>query len=506
MASGHARSVALARAGARLRRWLRDRGGEPDANLLVISDLHLGHDLRRLAPREGPPEIDRALGALLDQHAAPFEGLPWRLVIAGDMVDFLAVTLLPEAEDGFEVSEEEQLYGLRAEAAKAAWKLRRVLERHDFLLERLAAFVAAGNQILIIRGNHDADWYWPEVQDGFRRALAERMPPTAGTLADRLRGVDGVEAAVNERVRFCNWFYLEPGGIFIEHGNLHDEYSTYQDFLSPLDPADPRVLAEPISSMAMRYFGNRHASLDISVLERWGARDYLRWAVGTRVFTAALADYARLSGRLLAFSLRISARALGTSLRATRRVGLGLTAEDHRPRRLAEALRAFRRDHQEMARELSLLLRPPAEQSVLATAQLLYLDRIALFGVLVGTAASCAVSRRPLPVRAGILAGAVAAATVLNSVLHRRRLVDSHPKLLAAAHRVAVLFGVRWVVMGHSHVPVDQGVGAGARYFNLGTWLGVSPRGAPAARYLEVTRRGAELKKWSGAAAAEAAA
>jgi hypothetical protein len=51
-------------------------------------------------------------------------------------------------------------------------------------------------------------------------------------------------------------------------------------------------------------------------------------------------------------------------------------------------------------------------------------------------------------------------------------------------------------VMGHSHRPVDQAVGNGTRYFNLGSWTpGRSTDGFP---HVAVVGGSAELRRWRG--------
>jgi predicted phosphodiesterase len=67
--------------------------------------------------------------------------------------------------------------------------------------------------------------------------------------------------------------------------------------------------------------------------------------------------------------------------------------------------------------------------------------------------------------------------------------------LQEAARRVAQVFDVKYIVMGHSHRALDQGVGNGARYFNLGSWTG---RTADGFTHVVVTGDWAELRKWKG--------
>jgi UDP-2,3-diacylglucosamine pyrophosphatase LpxH len=62
------------------------------------------------------------------------------------------------------------------------------------------------------------------------------------------------------------------------------------------------------------------------------------------------------------------------------------------------------------------------------------------------------------------------------------------------------VFDVKYIVMGHSHRPVDRPVGNGARYFNLGSWTGRPGDGFP---HVVVAAGQAELRKWMGPPALE---
>lgn len=481
----------------------------PMANVVAVSDLHLGHDLKRdgLPPHLRPVAgIDYQLGSLLQHLCESDSRLPWRLIIAGDMIDFVAITRIPDSADevDFTISSHEGRFGLASEPAKAAWKLEQVVRRHPLLMSRFAEFIARGNDLVIIRGNHDAEWYWPEVQQVFREALARHIANRSSRDADPANELLGgwrlnrARRLVEARTRFCDWFYLEPGRLYVEHGHVHDEFSTWDDVLAPELPGS-RLMKEPLSSLAMRYFANNHSNLDLSEAERWTFFDYLHWGLKGGNVRAVVTDYVRLCGRMLSFSARMSLETLQRSALALVHAGAELKNEERARRdRVRAALRTFRRDQDELAGELLALLRPPAERSVLATAQLLYVDRLVLGGLLFGASAWLASRRGSTRARAALLAGTLAGGLAANAALSAMRRVDSHPKLLAAAHRMAVLFGVKYVVMGHSHHPVSREVGHGARYFNLGTWLGAtSPEeGGEPLNFMMLTENGARLQRW----------
>jgi len=122
------------------------------------------------------------------------------------------------------------------------------------------------------------------------------------------------------------------------------------------------------------------------------------------------------------------------------------------------------------AQQLAEIASRPAEQSLFESMQLFYLDRMVLALVSLVTAFATAHAVRGFWAKGGALTliGVVFAA--LNAALGARRRTDAHPMLREAARRVAQVFDVKYIVMGHSHRAVEETVGAGTRYFNLGSW------------------------------------
>src|SRR5436189_5877744 len=248
------------------RMWRRVRSlSERPHNLLAISDLHLGCDLRAGNKLDKPRPTDGPLASFLGYHATHREGgKPWRLILNGDIVDFVAITLVPKEVVPFEISPEERFLGLAPTEPKCVWKLRRTAERHPAVFDALARFVQKGNSVHIIRGNHDSEWRWPAVQEEFRRILAERS------------GVP--RRRIDRRVEFHDWFYLEPGFFYAEHGHAHDHYSVQSDFFSAHN--DDAEIELPLSSKVLRYFVNRYTE-QVEVaddVDAWGVKETHNWA------------------------------------------------------------------------------------------------------------------------------------------------------------------------------------------------------------------------------------
>ena len=104
-------------------------------SLLILSDVHLGNDLNDLtaAGVRRSARVDADLASLLAHYRrSPCTGKRWRLVIAGDFIDFVGMSILPppprEEAPVVEVSAEEREHGLGNSADHAMLKLRAALK------------------------------------------------------------------------------------------------------------------------------------------------------------------------------------------------------------------------------------------------------------------------------------------------------------------------------------------------------------------------------------------
>jgi len=456
-------------------------------NLLALSDLHLGSDLVHHAQPDAPRRSasserrDRALVALLDWYRErPVENQPWRLVIGGDFVDFTGMSVLPGADERGALTEptgEELSHGLGGAADHALAKLRLVMAHHDSVMDALARFLAAGNEIVIVPGNHDVDWHWDELQIEFRQALAAR----AGVAADR--------------VQFSHWFYYEEGLIYLEHGHQYDGYCSHDHVLYPVSPSDPRRTTRSLSDILVRYVVRPTRGMTEGGHDSMSASDYVRFglSLGVGGMAALVRRFARVSVAAVALWREHLSDAAGWVRREHERKLL----------QLGEA-RSF---GVERLRELVSLQHPPLTRSLGSIASSLMLDRVAL-GVL-GIAAVGAVLLwlEHWSVAASSGFGVLASVAVMRHLWLQRSSVEPSDLLRERAASVARLFPAAVVVMGHTHLPEVRPTAERSTYVNLGAWAeedpvdGRSPA-LPATRtHLLITRTGgtpsAQLLQWS---------
>jgi UDP-2,3-diacylglucosamine pyrophosphatase LpxH len=249
-------------------------------DLVIISDLHLseGRDpvTKKFNLNEDfffDEEFDRFLVFLEDESQR--RGRRWRLIIAGDMIDFLQITTLPEpGEVDFEMSKREKKFGLGTEEVKTVWKLKRVMNGHWRFFQSLANFLNKEHRVVIIPGNHDVEFVYEQVQTTFKSELAKYLtdPPVAKNLG--------------ANVEFFPWFYYESGLIFVEHGHQYDALNSFDFFLCPFRTIDGKTVIDlPSGSFFVRYFFNRIEKIDPFADNIKPVTKYLCWALKHRLFS-----------------------------------------------------------------------------------------------------------------------------------------------------------------------------------------------------------------------------
>lgn len=434
-------------------------------NLLVVSDLHLGESLgeARISDLRHLLQLTQAFSRFLAYYATErVGGRPWRLVIAGDMIDFVRAGMMAGRGEG------------EAPGQSAARALERVVEHFPKPFEDLARFVAAGHDLVIIKGNHDVEFHWDEVQARFISLLEE--------LAAEAR------SEIRARVTFARWFWYEHGLVYIEHGNQYDEFCSFEHVLEPTLADEDQGLEEPISHQTLRAFQKLLlGKIDIHAIDRWKIPDFVRWlsSLGPRLIAQLAYTYFASIAWLVA-----TERRLVRAARVARRV--------HR-RRLGELAQRFRLNEDALAK-LDALRQRPAGFKVLAGLQMLYMDRIFLLALTVVLIAVFLIAPFDGLTKLSLVGGSVVGSGSLFALFARLREVESPPKLRRVAHKIQRLMNVRYVVFGHTHVPTVEPIAGDQKgyYINTGSWTGDSAGGLTHLCITSGSAEGpmAELRRW----------
>jgi len=434
-------------------------------SLIILSDVHLGNDLNDFAADaiRRSARVDADLAALLEHYRdQPSPAGRWRLVIAGDLIDFVGMTI--RARDGEVMTApnlEERAHGLGNTADHARLKLRAVVARHRIVFAALAEFVAAGHSVTIVHGNHDVDFHWDSVKDELRAILGELAPIGATAQADGAGGA----ATMAARVDFEPWFYYVGGLAYIEHGHQYDTLCSTEHVMAPLSPMDPQRLVRSFSDVLLRWVVRPTRGVPEYGHEGMGVFDYV--ALG---FGMGAGGVVRLAARFAAAVVELF-RVRRASLSQAARV-----LREEQERRMA-SLALATRVGVERLRALAALQVPPVTRSARKILASVLLDRIAL-AVAAFTAVALLILAAPHHAWSWPMLAVVLASWVLaHRFLSRQRSqwfgekLDNNEVLVERAGHLARLFLTPFVVMGHTHTPARVALAGGsATYVNVGSW------------------------------------
>ena len=437
-------------------------------NTLVISDLHLGEDL---SPKATPATSQHL--ALLERQLSDFlryyakrrrDGLPWRLLINGDMVDFLQICLPADHAHVQALyqgaTRDEELYGLSRREEVACAQIAAVIERHDSVFRELARFLSRGNVVDIVCGNHDMEFHWASVQDTFRREVARiwKGLPEA-------RVNEAMQERITSGISFHPWFFYEKDVMWVEHGHQYDDCCSFEHLLAPTAPGGEHI-APNVDTAGLRYVTNQIEEAEPHAQVEWSMFGHIRFALGL-----GLRGIVRFTHCYYLFVMCVLAvwrgyRPWSAPNRARRKAHRGIRDS------LAQKWSLER----EQLRKVDDLRRHPVVTSLRRLASVLMLDSVVLYSsVFLATLVSLVL----LPFLWTLLLSttAFALAAVFNrTVLNASRNVDPEVAMLLMPDRIRRHIDVPIVMFGHSHEPVVRPLDGDGTYFNSGTWM---PTGKP---------------------------
>ncbi len=426
------------------------------ANILIVSDLHFGEELLPGASVERKQAVElgaTAFREFMRYHAARRSGgRPWRLVIAGDLFDFMSVHIPARpAKSG-----DERRFGVGRTTTAGVERMRMIAELHGPLLAEMARFVAAGHSIDIVVGNHDVELLAPEVAAELVRhlelaSITARAPtePRTGEAVPKVRALD--------RIAIVPWFVYVPGVAWIEHGHVYDEGCSFEFNLAPTDPTDG-VLVFNTDYAAVRYLGTAVPEIDPHGIEEWSFWGFIQysWGQGLRSFGKLWLAYARFAVALFA------ARRLHRSFKRRH------SRQHHHRTQLARVATAGGLTLPE-AERIDHLARSPMTYSFRRISRMVMLDRFSLVG---GAVLVSLLGLVLLPRFAAWTVVVLAIAAVIGvSRWLGKHYVTSQIPMRSIPQRLRGIVDVPVVVFGHTHDPRWQVLRDGGLYVNAGTWL-----------------------------------
>ncbi len=145
----------------------------------------------------------------------------------------------------------ERRYGFLSTPEKSVAKLESIYRGHPLFFRALAWFIGRGHRIVIMRGNHDLELFWPQVQERLRELIAREYPAACDTDAGHL------PADFQQHIIFRpGWFHYRKGIFYAEHGMQYEPLNSCPNPIRPVLPDDEWVLNPPVGSLAVLCFHN----------------------------------------------------------------------------------------------------------------------------------------------------------------------------------------------------------------------------------------------------------
>ena len=497
--------------------------------LLVVSDFHMtsGRD-----PRTG--RYSATEDFFWDQEFADFldyfsKQRKWTLVFNGDLFDFIQVLVFPtDAERstfGIEEKDINRTYGLRSTSGVTVFQVNKVIDGHSKFFDALVSFVLKGNHVKILKGNHDVQLFWSDVQNRMYKRLEDKCS-------------DAERHLVRERLEFLPWCYHIPDLIYVEHGNQYEDTCSSRHFLYPALPFKYRGTEQielELSSFLVRYWTNGVETVNPLADNIRPTSKFVSWFWKNHPLHFIVTAGSGLRYVLKAFS---KARAL------TKRGAIaGLREVEEKNRALIrEQAERFAKDKEESSvgelerkllkiysfmkepvlpkgawNFLKMVLRPARDFLLWILPLLLigYLGKIlTLLARVVGpslasqfTDLSSFIDRHPILhilvlIAVGILLIRLRTSRKISKEPQGHVLSGVSTQMRGIADRIRETLNVKYVTFGHTHYSDIHRLASDGWYFNTGCWITVFAekeklyRAAQQFTFLKLENGDAELLHW----------
>ena len=430
-------------------------------NILIISDIHLGGDINH-NKGDSPAFMkfdlaERELIRFLEYHTLfRRNGLPWRLIINGDLIDFLAICLpIPKIKS--KKDRKGTCRRITIQDQRSSWiackKMAAATQRLQAFFAALAKFLNAGHKVELIAGNHDAEFQWIEVQTMFREAIKEQW-------SKEYENVD-----LDNQITFHPWFYYEKDLLWVEHGHLHDKTCSFESVFA--GTADDNAIIGNIDALSVRLVINQIPGA-LYVKDTWSFFGYLSWG-----FELGIKDALKLVRAYCVFSF--------VSLMRWKNTNRSVVVANKKRR------------HDNELKDLSVQWNIPTEtllkldanrqqpvffslwplMQVLMLDKLLFLISMIVFVLLF------------VQTIGWIMTGLyVASATMLfhlfNYLIERKQEPDLNKLLIRMSGNILTQIQTKYIVFGHTHIPLIENFNIDNQsktYINGGTWFPSEPPG-----------------------------
>lgn len=144
------------------------------------------------------------------------------------------------------ISKKEEKYGLKTDDYKTIYKLIKIRHGHPAFFNALSVWLEQGNKLIIVKGNHDLELYWPAVRNYLRIIIAEGIKNDIE---------DALIKTVLPNITFIDDSIEIDKDFYVEHGHRYDKFCLVLN--EPVLKTNLAQINIPFGSFFNRYLLNR---------------------------------------------------------------------------------------------------------------------------------------------------------------------------------------------------------------------------------------------------------
>ncbi|MBN2694720.1 metallophosphoesterase [bacterium] len=419
---------------------------------IVISDIHLGYQAKRLNPEEYKEEVhfgDEHFHKFISYYKNLKKDTSWELVINGDFIDFIQINyrINPNESKKYKLSLDEMRYGLNNKEKHVVWKLRKISEIHQLFFKTLSDFVFDGNSLVILKGNHDVEFYWPKVKQEFKTILSEMQKFNS----------DDEKLDFENRIKIKDWIYYEKDFFYMEHGNQYDDYTSFNNFITPLHPTHIGVLEMPFSHITMRYWTNLTNDIETHGLADWGLKEIWDWfkKQGVKGVITQLIFYFRILIMVI----------------ANVKIAHIFSAKIHlKKTRYIQEIAKIHNIEPKVLKKINRMKHTPVGNSLFEALSAFYVE---WFFIIVGFFIFLSIQLL-FPSTAHFFLGGgfyLISSIAIYLIFSSGRVIEPDEKLVEASEKISKLLSAKYYIFSHTHHHEWIKINKESLYLNTGSWL-----------------------------------
>ena len=433
---------------------------EKKENILIISDLHLGYrskDLSILDYENETKQMDKHFKKFINYYTNLDETKSWELIINGDFIDFIQINYRLESEFSrdYKLSLDDIKYGMNNKEDHIVWKLQKVAKIHNTLFRELSKFIERGNSLILIKGNHDVEFYWPKVKRELKNILAEFVD--FETEEEKLEFMS--------RIKIKDWIYYKENLLYMEHGNQYDDYTSFNHFVAPLSVTNHKKIEMPFSHVSMRYWINLTKDFETHDLSSWGFNDFMTWIKKEGVKGVILHLFYYFRALVMLLSNVKFVKDFDSYMHLKERYYIKKISKIHNipPSVLLK---------------INELKRIPVGVSIFGVLSSFYVEGFLIaFSFIIFLIYAIIVASFIKIFFAFVLF--LFASAMFFYIFSSDREIEPENKLITAAKDISKLINAKYYVFGHTHYPFVFKISKDKKYINSGSWLLRSPQNIP---------------------------